>query len=172
MFFGGQIFGAFSNSITLLLSSNTLQLTLGRFVSMFNGFYNCSRCYIIGMISLIDCDSAIYSASVVDKDILDCNLDDHSIGQFLYLMIYPVQEYTEAGLPDSFVDHPPVKSASTKHSSPLSFFGYIISPFYFVPFRYLVILFTPLLCEDFGLAENLAVEYVVYAMSGLDEPEI
>ena len=48
------------------------------------------------MISLIACDSAIYSASVVDKDISDCNLDAHSIGQLLYLIIYPVRKYTEA----------------------------------------------------------------------------
>ena len=114
----------------------------------------------------------MYSNSVVDKDILDCNLDAHSIGQFLYLMIYPVREYTEAGSSDSFVDHPPAKSASMKHSSPLSFFGYIISPFYFLPFRYLMILFTPLLCEGFGLDENIAAECVAYAMSGLDKPEI
>ena len=35
-----------------------------------------------------------------------------------------------------------------------------------------MILFTPLLCEAFGLAENLAAECVAYAMSGQDEPEI
>ena len=114
----------------------------------------------------------MYSASVVDKDILGFNSDAHSIGQFLYLIIYPVREYTEAGSSDSFFDLPPAKSASTKHSSPLSFFGYIISPFSFVPFKYLIILFTPLSCDAFGLAENLAAECVVYAMSGLDEPEI
>ena len=74
------------------------------------------------MISPIACDSAMYSASVVDKDISDFNVGAHSIGQFLYLMIYPVQEYTEAGSSDSSVDHPPTKSASTKHSYPLSFF--------------------------------------------------
>ena len=96
------------------------------------------------MISIISCDSARYSISVVDMDISGFNLDAHSNGQFLYLMIYPVREYTEAGSSDSFVDHPPAKSASTKHSSPLSFFGYIVSPFSFVPFRYLMILFTPL----------------------------
>ena len=124
------------------------------------------------MISLVACDRAMYSASVVDKEILDCNLDAHSIGQFLYLMIYPIREYTEAGSSDLFVDHPPAKSASTKHSIFLSFFGYIISPFSFVPFRYLMILFTPLSCEVFGLAENLAAECVTYAMLGLDELEI
>ena len=30
------------------------------------------------MISLIACDSEMYSASVVNKDISDCNLDSHS----------------------------------------------------------------------------------------------
>ena len=122
------------------------------------------------MISLIAYDIVMYSNSVVDKDILDCNLDAHSIGQLLYLMIYPLREYTEAGLSDSFVDHPPAKFASTKHSSPLSFFGYIISPFSFVPLNYLMILFTPLSCETFGLTENLAAEYVAYVMSGMDKP--
>ena len=43
------------------------------------------------MIYLIARDSAIYSASVVDKDISDCNLDAHSIGKLLYLNIYPVR---------------------------------------------------------------------------------
>ena len=71
------------------------------------------------MISRIACDIAMYFAYVVYKDISDCNLDAHSIGKILYLMIYPVREYTEAGSSDSFVDHPPAKSASTKHSSPL-----------------------------------------------------
>ena len=124
------------------------------------------------MIYLIACESEMYSSYVVDKDISYCNLDAHSIGQCLYLMIYPVWEYTEAGSSDSFVDHSPKRSASMKHSSPLSFFGYIISPFYFVPFRYLMILFTPLSCVAFRLAENIAAECVVYVMSCLDEPEI
>ena len=79
-------------------------------------------------------------------------------------MIYPVLEYTEAGSSYSFVDHPPAKSASKKHSSHLSFFGYIISPFYFVPVRYLMIIFTPLSCEAFGLSENLAAECVAYVI--------
>ena len=73
---------------------------------MLNVFYIFSRCSIIVIITLIACESAMYSAFVVDKYILDCNLDAHSIGQFLYLMIYPVREYTEARSSDSFVDHP------------------------------------------------------------------
>ena len=123
------------------------------------------------MISFIACDSVMYYVSVVENYISDCNLDDHSFGQFLYLMIYPARGYTEAGLTDSFVDHPPKKSASTKHSSPLSFFGYIISPFASLLFRYLMILFTPLLCEAFGLAENIVAECVMYVMLVLDKPE-
>ena len=87
------------------------------------------------MMSLIAFDSAMYSAYVVEKDISNFNLDAHIIGQFLYLIIYPVREYNEAGLSYSFVDHPPAKSASTKHLIPMSFFRYIISPFYFEPFR-------------------------------------
>ena len=80
------MFGALANSITPLLSMNTLHLMLGRFDSMFNVLSYCSICSIIGMISIIACDSAMLSASVVDKNILDCNLDAHSIGQFLYLL--------------------------------------------------------------------------------------
>ena len=124
------------------------------------------------MISLITRDSTIYSTSVVDKDISDCNLDTHNIRKLLYLMIYIVREYTEDGSSDSFIDHPPAKHASTKHSIPLSFFGYIINSFYFVPFKYLMILFTPLLYEAFGLAENVSAECVAYAMFGLNKPEI
>ena len=135
-FVRGRIFGDLANSIAPLLSLNNLHLTLGRFNSMFNVFYNCSRCSIIGMISFVTSYSTMYSASVMDKDISDYNLDAHSIGQFLYFMINPVREYTEAGSSDLLVDHPPAKSAPTKHLSRLSFFGYIISLFYFVPFRY------------------------------------
>ena len=91
-FVRGRILGALYNSIAPLLYSNALHLLLGRFDSMFKVFSNCSVCYIIGMISIISCDGAMYSASVVDKDILDCNLDAHSIGKFLYLIIYPVRE--------------------------------------------------------------------------------
>ena len=145
---------------------------LGRFDSMFNISSNCSRFTIIGIISLIVCDSEMYSASVVDKEISDCYLDAHSIGQFLYLIIYPVREYTEAGLSYSFVDNFPAKSASTKYSSPLSIFKYNINPFSFVPFKYLMILFTHISCDAFGLSEKLAAKCVAYAMSGLDEPEI
>ena len=87
-------------------------------------------------------------------------------------MIYPVREYTEAGLSDSFVDHPPAKSVLTEHLITLSFFGYIINLFSFVPFKYLMILFKSLSYNAFGLDENLASKCVAYAMSGLDEPEI
>ena len=44
------------------------------------------------MIYLIACDRAMYSASIVDKEISDFNLDAYIIGQFLYLIIYRVQE--------------------------------------------------------------------------------
>ena len=69
----------------------------------------------------------------MDKDISDFNLDAHSIGNFLYLMIYPVCEYTEAGSSDLRVDHPPAKSASTKHSSPLSFLNTLLVHFILYP---------------------------------------
>ena len=91
-FVRGWIFVALANSITLLLSLNTLHFKLGHFDSMFNVVSNCYRCSIIAMISIIACDRAMYSASVVDKEILDCNLDAHSIRQFFYLIIYPVRE--------------------------------------------------------------------------------
>ena len=132
-FVPGQIFGALDNSIAPLLSSNNLHLTLRHFDSMFNVFSNCSRCSIIGMISLIYCDSAMYYASVVDKDISDFNLDAHSIEKLIHLMIYPVREYTEAGSSYLFVDHPPAKSASMNHSSPLSFLDTLLVHFIFYP---------------------------------------
>ena len=91
-FVRGRIFGALANSIAPLLSSNTLHFTLERFDSVFNVFSNCYICSVVGMISLISCDRAMYSDSVVDKEISDFNLDAHSIGQFLYLIIHPVLE--------------------------------------------------------------------------------
>ena len=77
----GLILGHFTNSIQALLSSNIVQFNLGVYISIGNTFFNSSSKVIIGFFSLIEWDKSIYSASVVDRLILDYNLDVHKIGQ-------------------------------------------------------------------------------------------
>ena len=71
---------------------------------------------VSGMTSRRDCDSAIYSLSVVDSAISVWSLEDQMIGQFAYRMRYPVRDMTdvESSLQPAF--QPPAKKASTKAS--------------------------------------------------------
>jgi hypothetical protein len=55
------------------------------------------RISLIGIKSLIDCDKAIYSASIVDNDIWVCILDTHRIGTPEYRITYPVRDLAEIG---------------------------------------------------------------------------
>eukprot|EP00957_Ditylum_brightwellii_P173711 13225598-Ditylum_brightwellii.AAC.1 len=51
--------------------------------------------FINGITSLMACDIAMYSASVVLNDISDCNFDYHSSGQLAYFITYPVLDTNE-----------------------------------------------------------------------------
>ena len=68
---------------------------------------------IRGIVSLIDCDKAMYSASVVLKDISDCNFECHMIGQPPKWITYPVLENTEEGSSLQLWFQSPAKEAST-----------------------------------------------------------
>ena len=68
------------------------------------------------------------SASVVDKAISDCSLEDQAIGQLAYFMMKPDRLKTERKEPESFKFHPPTKSASAQSSNPMLRFGQKIKP--------------------------------------------
>ena len=64
----------------LFLSSNTIQRT-SSFSTMIGNTKDSSLIRTSsGIVSIIDCDKAMYSASVVLKDIYDCNFECHMIG--------------------------------------------------------------------------------------------
>jgi hypothetical protein len=77
----GLILGTFAISMAPALSSKTFQCILG--VAFSTGifcFLASSIYHMIGNTSLMACESAMYSASVVDKAISVCILDDQCIG--------------------------------------------------------------------------------------------
>ena len=80
------------------------------------------------------------SASVVDKAISDCSLEDQAIGQLAYFMMKPDRLKTERKEPESFKFHPPAKSASAQSSNPMLRFGQKIKPLSLVLFKHLPIL--------------------------------
>ena len=63
--------------------------------------------------SLINCDNAIDSLSVLDKLISDCSFDSHEIRHPAYVIIYPVLENTEDGFSLHDIFQSPAKDAST-----------------------------------------------------------
>jgi hypothetical protein len=77
----GLILGTFAISIAPALSSKTLQCFLG--VAFNTGIPCClaySISHMIGKTSLMAWESAMYSASVVDKAISVCIFDDQCMG--------------------------------------------------------------------------------------------
>jgi hypothetical protein len=77
----GLIFGTFAISIAPALSSNTLQCILGvAFNTGIPCFLGSSINHMISNTSLMACESAMYYASVVDKAISVCILDDQCMG--------------------------------------------------------------------------------------------
>eukprot|EP00957_Ditylum_brightwellii_P113896 8682985-Ditylum_brightwellii.AAC.1 len=69
--------------------------------------------FINGIISLMACDIAIYSASVVLNDISDCSFDDHADGQLACFITYPVLDNTEVGSLLQNLLRSPANDAST-----------------------------------------------------------
>jgi len=87
------------------LSSNALQCTTGVAFVWWNPLsFNFWRSCIIGMASRKDCDKAIYSASVVLRDMQVCNLDTYSIGQATYLITKSVRDLRCSNHPVQWVD--------------------------------------------------------------------
>lgn len=71
-------------------------------------------------------------------------------------MTNPVQENAVDGSLAGFLFHPPAKSASTKHCSPLSLFGLKVIPFLSVALIYLTRCLTACSCDNFGLLQKQA----------------
>ena len=86
------------------------------------------------MASRKDCDKAIYSDSVVLRDIEGCSLDTHSIGQAPYVITKPVRDFAVLGSSCAVSGFQfPAKSASANTSNDLLSVGSMIIPPYAVP---------------------------------------
>ena len=109
----GLIFGKFTISIQPLLSSNIEQCILGVLSSEGIALLNSLNKSSSGITSLSDCESATYSLSVVDSVISVWSLEHYIMGQFAYIMMYPVLDITDDGssLHSIFDSH--AKDAST-----------------------------------------------------------
>ena len=65
----------------------------------------------------------MYSASIVDKAISDCSLDDQAIRKLAYFIMKPDRLRTKYKEPESFKFYPPAKSISAQSSNPILQFG-------------------------------------------------
>ena len=97
------------------------------------------------------------SASIVDKAISDCDLEDQAMGQLACLIMNPDLHKTERKHPESLRFYAPAKSVSAQSSKPLFLFGLNIKPLSLVRFKHLLILLIALPCEAFGLLQNQLV---------------
>jgi hypothetical protein len=116
----GLILGTFAISIAPALSSKTLQCTLD--VAFNTGIPCCfasSISHMIGNTSLMACESAMYSASVVDKAISVYIFDNQCMGHPAYVMMYPILDLAVLGSDDAvLIFHSEACAASTQHSTP------------------------------------------------------
>ncbi len=111
---------------------------------------------MMGSTSLIDSDSAMYSASVVDKAISVCILEAQCMGHPAYLITYPILDLAVQGsVLAVLLLYSDACAELTQHSNPL-FSGVMMSPLSLVASIYLPILLTASACLVFGLAQNLA----------------
>ena len=97
-FVRGRSLGDLASSSAPELSSKALQYTVGTVLTGAKLFsFNSLRRLITGMTSLRDCDSEIYSASMVLKLTCVCKTDFQIIGQPAYLTRYPVRDFAVLG---------------------------------------------------------------------------
>ena len=87
VFLRGLMRGFCTRSIHPLLSSNMVQLAVRAELSDYATFSNSLSSSISRTKFLIDWDSAIYSLSIVDREIFIWSFEHHMIGQFIYAMI-------------------------------------------------------------------------------------
>jgi hypothetical protein len=78
--------GAAIRSTQHLLSSNTVECVWAAVTDMLQVRLSSWIIVCMGIRSRREVESAIYSASVVDKAISDCSFEDHRIGQPAYVI--------------------------------------------------------------------------------------
>ena len=97
-FFRGLNFGLFATVMKISLSSQTVQRNTG---SIFNSPNNPAVSFMRprnGITSRIALDKAMYSISVVIREIYVCNLLPQVIGHPEYIITKPVRDNTDSGL--------------------------------------------------------------------------
>ena len=149
---------AFASSNTLELSSNALQWILSTVTDLLNPLsFSSFMMLIIGIASLIDCDNAMYSASVIDNATCVCNFECHMSGQPCNVMPYPDLLFAVPGSCSAVSLHQfPEKSASTYTSKDLSMFGWKRIPLSLVPFKYFTMCLIASACNSNGADEHHA----------------
>ena len=154
----GRIFGSRASSSAPLLSSKTVQCTLGGKPSMRTPCARASvRSPISGITSLRLVERAMYSASVVDMAVMVCILDAHVIGAPAKRTIQPERDLAVIGsLCGSAWRQFPAKSASTQQSNCLDLLGCMMMPLSRVANRYRPIRFTASAWLFLGASEKRA----------------
>ena len=109
----GLCLGTLANSSEPLLSSNIVQFNFKFAQGIFRISANSKIIILIGISSLVACDKAMYSASVVLSDISVYSLLAQAIGHPEYLITYPVLDLTEIGSSESSLEYAHETSAST-----------------------------------------------------------
>ena len=112
-FVRGVNFGLFATVMQLSLSSQTLQRNTAYLVNSPNNPAVSFMRPRNGITSGIALDRAIYSLSVVLREIYVCNLIPQVIGHPAYIMTKPVRENTDSGLSRLPSFHQTEKSAPT-----------------------------------------------------------
>ena len=90
----GLCFGTLANCSAPILSSNIVHFKFSFAHGIFSIDDNSRIIALIGINYLVDCESAIYSASVVLNAISVCSLLAQEIGKPEYFMTYPVLDLT------------------------------------------------------------------------------
>ena len=93
----GLFLGTFANSSAPLLSSKSVHLICNFASGILNIGFISSINSLKGSTSLAAVHGAMYSASVVDREISVCKRLNHVIGQPAYLITHPVLDLTELG---------------------------------------------------------------------------
>ena len=154
----GRILGSRASSSAPLLSSKTVQCTLGGKSSMRTPCACASmRSPISGITSFRLVERAMYSASVVDMAVMVCILDAHVMGAPAKCTIQPERDLAVIGsLCASAWRQFPMKSASTHQSNCLDLLGCMIMPLSLVASRYRPIRFTASAWLFLGASEKRA----------------
>ena len=165
----GRILGSRASSSAPLLSSKTVQCTLGGKSSMRTPCSRASlRSPISGITSLRLVERAMYSASVVDMAVMVCILDAHVMGVPAKRTIQPERDLAVIGsLCASAWRQFPAKAASTQQSNCLDLLGCMIMPLSRVASRYHPIHFTASAWLFLGASEKRAHWWTLTEMSGL-----